>query len=314
VLVSGIERREFGVYYGRTNPALMAGGFRFTESTYEMDEALPAHEHELPHFCYVEAGQYEETLGIKRSSMTHIRKASALLYLPAGLPHREQHRAPGRHFMIEASERRLESLNLEPAQIPQELPPEELLFFVFRLIKEYHTPTQDSETVMEGLALALFGSVQKAYNTVRMVGQQPAWLRRTRETLDHDFLMPWTLDAMSHDVGVDPEHLTSRFSQDFGVTPAEFLRIRRVRYACQLLVKGDMSLREIALEAGFADSAHFSRVFSHYTGMSPLVFVRNVRGPKKPGTSLLRRVRRDEVWDELGSNDLRQLLEEDEDG
>ena len=54
-----VERRGYGDYYGSKGVTLTANGFRFTESSYRVDERLPNHEHEQPHFCYVVAGRYD---------------------------------------------------------------------------------------------------------------------------------------------------------------------------------------------------------------------------------------------------------------
>lgn len=289
-----VERRGRGDYYGSKGVTLTANGFRFTESTYRAEERLPTHEHEQPHFCYVVAGRYEETLG-RNTRM--VRDSSAVLYLPSELPHGEVHHASGRHFMIEAEPRRLESLDCVVTQ-PMQLAPEEPLMYMHKAFREYVSPEPDSEFVLEGLALLLFGSVQKAYRMSTTLGSHPAWLRRTRLLMDDEFLRPWTLDTLSHEAGIDPEHLTSQFSRIFGTTPAEYLRKRRVRYACQLIQTSDMPLPEVALSAGFADQAHFSRTFRYHMGVTPLFYLRAVRGVAGRTRPLPLRKAKIDPWDE----------------
>lgn len=269
-----IERRRYGDYYGSKGVTLTANGFRFTESSYRVDERLPIHEHEQPHFCYVVGGRYEETLG---RSKTVIRDSSAVLFLPAEVPHGELHHAPGRHFMIEATAERLVALECMVTQ-PLQLPPDEPLMFMHKAFREYASPEPDSEFVLEGLALLLFGSVQKAYQLSTSLGSHPGWLRNMRALIDREFLRPWPLDTLSYEAGIDPEHLTSQFARTFGTTPAEYLRKRRLRYACQLIQTSDMPLTEVALSAGFADQGHFSRTFRYHMGVTPLFYLRAVRG------------------------------------
>jgi AraC family transcriptional regulator len=309
LFVAIIEQRGFGVYYGQNNQALMAGGFRFTESRYQTDEKLPAHEHLLPHFCYVQAGAYEETLGGKVTGQTFSREPMSLLYLPANLAHKEVHNAPGRHFMIEATAERLEGMNYDPIKTPQILPPEEPLFYVARMLREYISPMPDSEFILEGLGLILYGWIQRAHHMSELLRQRSAWLRKLHYLLDNEFLQTWTLDALSQEVGLDPEHLTSRFAHAFGLTPAEFLRRRRIRYACQLMAKTGMSPVEIALQSGFADQAHFSRTFRYYMGVKPTDFMRSLRGLQPSKRPLkLRRARKVDPWDEFGERELKPLL------
>ena len=68
--------------------------------------------------------------------------------------------------------------------------------------------------------------------------------------------------------GLSVRQLRHRFTQDLGVNPRAYLRWRRLRYAIDAITRG-ATLTQAALEAGFADSAHFSRVFHAQFGMSP---------------------------------------------
>jgi len=51
--------------------------------------------------------------------------------------------------------------------------------------------------------------------------------------------------------------------------PASLYRQLRMRYANWLVENTDRSVTEIAVEAGFADCAHFSRQFKGTYGSSP---------------------------------------------
>jgi AraC-like DNA-binding protein len=69
----------------------------------------------------------------------------------------------------------------------------------------------------------------------------------------------------------------SEFSRVFrrmeGVAPRSYLLERRVARAKRLLAS-DRSLSEIALELGFYDQSHFTRVFKQSTGETPAAFRR----------------------------------------
>ena len=54
-----------------------------------------------------------------------------------------------------------------------------------------------------------------------------------------------------------------------GMGPASLYRQLRMRYANWLIENTDRSVTEIAIEAGFADCAHFSRQFKDTYGLSP---------------------------------------------
>lgn len=63
--------------------------------------------------------------------------------------------------------------------------------------------------------------------------------------------------------------LQRRMKQAMGVTPLEFLREARIKYACRLLTETDKTVSEVAFCCGFSDPKYFSRCFKASTGMSP---------------------------------------------
>jgi AraC family transcriptional regulator len=56
------------------------------------------------------------------------------------------------------------------------------------------------------------------------------------------------------------------------------VRRLRVDWALRELSTSARSLSEIALDAGFADQSHFTRVFKRQVGVSPGAFRRSARG------------------------------------
>jgi AraC family transcriptional regulator len=69
--------------------------------------------------------------------------------------------------------------------------------------------------------------------------------------------------------GVHPIHLAKLFRKRFGYSMGEFLRRQRIRWACEQLARETGTISAIALRAGFADHAHFTRTFRRVTGCAP---------------------------------------------
>jgi AraC-like DNA-binding protein len=59
------------------------------------------------------------------------------------------------------------------------------------------------------------------------------------------------------------------FKATFGTTVCRYIRQRRITRAQQLMLLSDQPLSQIALDCGFADQAHYCRVFRDVVGMSP---------------------------------------------
>lgn len=81
----------------------------------------------------------------------------------------------------------------------------------------------------------------------------------------------WTVTRLAQVLGVSREHLTRVFLARTGAPPATWLRQRRVTAAARLL-RGGTSIAGIAHACGFADPAHFARIFKRHTGTAPSRF------------------------------------------
>lgn len=76
--------------------------------------------------------------------------------------------------------------------------------------------------------------------------------------------------------GLSLRQLRHRFTEELGINPRSYLRWRRVRRAIAA-IEGGAALTQAALEGGFADGAHFSRVFQAQFGMAPSQALSSVR-------------------------------------
>ena len=116
-------------------------------------------------------------------------------------------------------------------------------------------------------------------------------VRRALLTMEQNLGAPLPMDEVARRVGLSPRQLERRFRQVLGLCPAAAYRELRLRYASWLLNNTALSVTEVAVEAGFADGAHFSRQFRQAFGHPPSLH-RSVRaaadGPAPaPGRPLI---------------------------
>ncbi|AKV00915.1 Transcriptional regulator, AraC family [Labilithrix luteola] len=84
------------------------------------------------------------------------------------------------------------------------------------------------------------------------------------------------LASLSHAAGLSPRQMRHAFARDVGLPMRAYLRWKRLRRALAAVEQG-ASLSVAAASAGFADSAHLSRVFREQFGMTPTQGLRSVR-------------------------------------
>ena len=95
---------------------------------------------------------------------------------------------------------------------------------------------------------------------------QPA-LRYLEEHLSE----PCLVEKMAQIMNVEVSSFSRSFKKTFGVTPIKYVRKRRIARAEVLLHATDRKLSDIALELGFCDEFHFSKVFKEVNGEPPSV-------------------------------------------
>jgi AraC-like DNA-binding protein len=93
-------------------------------------------------------------------------------------------------------------------------------------------------------------------------------IERARQFLDAEktrVVRSWELEAVT---ALSRYDLARQFRAVIGTSPYRYLLMRRLAFARAEMASG-RALVDIALEAGFADQAHFTRVFAAAFGISP---------------------------------------------
>ena len=120
------------------------------------------------------------------------------------------------------------------------------------------------------LIAAILAAVEPRH---RPKAQHPA-ARRMRASLgrsDHA-----DLASLSREAGLSPRQMRHAFARDVGLPLRAYLRWKRLRRAIDAVAAGE-NLSTAAVSAGFADSAHLSRVFREQFGLTPTQGLTSVR-------------------------------------
>ncbi|MEF0944190.1 helix-turn-helix domain-containing protein [Rhizobium sp. BR 362] len=129
----------------------------------------------------------------------------------------------------------------------------------------------------DGLTLSLLIDVlQLRGSQPRKRSELASWqLRRAVDYIEENCLRNIRLEELASLTGLSQSHFSHAFKASTGLPPHRWQIKARLERAKQLLLKGDTPLTTIAAETGFADQAHFTRIFRKNVGTAPASWKRS---------------------------------------
>jgi len=102
-------------------------------------------------------------------------------------------------------------------------------------------------------------------------------LRAVVEYIEEHLQAGPTLEQMAAVAHLSPYHFARQFKAASGLPPHQYVIMRRVERAKQLLQGGDFSLAQVAAQVGFSDQSQFSHHFKRLVGVTPGQFQKPAR-------------------------------------
>jgi AraC family transcriptional regulator len=93
--------------------------------------------------------------------------------------------------------------------------------------------------------------------------------RKVKEFIDASLDSKIRLGDCASKARLSTSYFSHAFKATFGTTVSRYIRCRRVERAQRLMLLSNEPLSQIALACGFADQAHYCRVFRDIVGLSP---------------------------------------------
>jgi AraC-like DNA-binding protein len=118
-------------------------------------------------------------------------------------------------------------------------------------------------------AVEFFTDVQQRLNPADQPLREPNFkLERAADYIRDNCTQVLKLEDICEAAQLSPSYLIRAFKQHYGMTPHAFLVNRRIQFARDQLRNGKL-IADVALEAGFADQAHFQRAFKQHLAATP---------------------------------------------
>lgn len=87
--------------------------------------------------------------------------------------------------------------------------------------------------------------------------------------IDEQFCQPLELSELARRVNLEKTYYSALFKRVIGISPWEYILIKRIERSTELLKTTDKSVLEIALSCGFNNTANFNKHFKKHTATTP---------------------------------------------
>lgn len=124
-------------------------------------------------------------------------------------------------------------------------------------------------------ALSVEGSKACEESTRTDIGSALAAAECAQHSLRAHVARHTSLDSLADEQGLSKFQLLRAYKKRYAITPLAHLSSFKIERACELLAKG-IAPAEIAMQLGFADQAHLTRVFKQQIGMTPKAYQRMI--------------------------------------
>ncbi|MBO9600831.1 MAG: helix-turn-helix transcriptional regulator, partial [Cohnella sp.] len=102
-----------------------------------------------------------------------------------------------------------------------------------------------------------------------------ASLQRILSYVDENLTEHMTREEIAHNVHFHPAYLSRFFRKKTGLSLSEYIMLKRIAYAKELLSDSEMKVSHIMSHLGYDNLSHFTRTFKRMTGCTPQQYRRN---------------------------------------
>lgn len=145
----------------------------------------------------------------------------------------------------------------------------------------FSQPAAVGRLCVDHASLALATHIAHAYGGLvphsrPIRGGLAPWQEKRAKDLIHARLNNgMTVAELARECELSHRHFCRAFRHSVGSSPHNYMQLRRIELAKDLLSRSENSLGEVGSLCGFADQSHFTRVFTQIVGVTPGVWRRN---------------------------------------
>lgn len=138
-------------------------------------------------------------------------------------------------------------------------------------LRDFHMCTNVDE-VFEVLCDTFGKGIQDVAQAQEQSETRP--IRSVKKYIQEHYNESVKLEDISSMTGFNSNYFSGMFKKQVGMNFSEYLTHVRIEKAKQLLIQGEMTAMDIAVETGYGDAKYFYKMFKKATGLTPMEFSR----------------------------------------
>lgn len=115
-----------------------------------------------------------------------------------------------------------------------------------------------------------------SYSSAQLLplGNEESIIQKAKDYLRENYSQNISLLELANIANLSPFYLVRAFSRQVGIPPHIYHVQIRINHAKELLIKG-LPIADVAIQLGFVDQSHFTRVFKKLMGVTPKEYIKN---------------------------------------
>lgn len=156
-----------------------------------------------------------------------------------------------------------------------------VLFYLRKMLYELEAKIPGHEIICQNLMEILIVLLERQTNFSITLSPVPKKTSRMcsliRRYIDQNYRENITLDQLAEISHTSKFHLAHAFTEEYGISPINYLISRRIEEGAHLLETTDYSLASISTFCGFSSPSYFSQIFKKHHNCSPREFRKKSR-------------------------------------
>lgn len=267
-----IKKLGKGEYYGVHKEVRELKYLNLSDTSYT-HEKVDWHYHEQAYFTFLLQGKLFEAN--KKESYT-LETGSLLFHNSQDRHYNLKDDTYTRGFHVEMSADWFEQYELPPTFAEGSLflrdPRIRQLFYLIYIESKFRDAF--SPLSIDQYLIEVFGRMKAKQIRER---KSAKWLKQLEEIVEGEKEAKLDLTSLAERLDIHPVHLSRSFSKLYSISLGEYLRLKKLNEATQLMFSSKFSLTEIALQSGFYDQSHFISLFKRYYKLSPSAYRKKIQ-------------------------------------